>query len=110
MKLKVTNSAGLQDIVFRTIRVLSAESSSVSSPDPTVYTSVSIGDPKTLDPAEAYDSASGTVLSNTYETLIYYDRDNEDKMIPLLAEEVPTVSNGGISPDGLTYTFFWNDI
>tara|TARA_B100002052_G_scaffold107981_1_gene99482 strand:- start:598 stop:2973 length:2376 start_codon:yes stop_codon:yes gene_type:complete len=105
VKLKVTNSAGLQDIVFRTIRVLSAESSSVSSPDPTVYTSVSIGDPKTLDPAEAYDSASGTVLSNTYETLIYYDRDNEDKMIPLLAEEVPTVSNGGISPDGLTYTF-----
>ena len=57
VKLKVTNSAGLQDIVFRTIRVLSAESSSVSSPDPTVYTSVSIGDPKTLDPAEAYDSA-----------------------------------------------------
>ncbi len=105
VKLTVTNSDNKQDTVYRTIRVVAAESSTSSSPNPKVYTSVSIGDPRTLDPAEAYDSASGSVLSNTYETLIFYDRDREDKLIPVLAEEVPTVSNGGISPDGLTYTF-----
>ena len=58
-----------------------------------------------MDPAEAYDSASGGVLSNTYETLVFYDRDKEDELIPILATEVPSSSNGGISPDGLTYTF-----
>jgi peptide/nickel transport system substrate-binding protein len=105
VKLTVTNKEGLVDTVCRTIRVVLAEVSSLQSPNPKVYTSVSIGDPKTLDPAEAYDSASGAVLSNTYETLIFYDRDKEDTLIPILAEEVPTVSNGGISPDGLTYTF-----
>ena len=105
VKLTVTGSNNMPDTVYRTIRVVAEESSGASSPNPKVYTSVSIGDPRTLDPAEAYDSASGSVLSNTYETLIFYDRDREDKLIPVLATEVPTVSNGGISPDGLTYTF-----
>ena len=106
IKLTVSGSNNMPDTVYRTIRVVAEESSDTSSsPNPKVYTSVSIGDPNTLDPAEAYDSASGSVLSNTYETLIFYDRDREDKLIPVLAEEVPTVSNGGISPDGLTYTF-----
>ena len=105
VKLTVTGSSGQIDTVYRTVRVIPEESSDLSSPNPKVYTSVSIGDPRTLDPAEAYDSASGGVLSNTYETLIFYDRDKEDTMIPILAQEVPTVANGGISPDGLTYTF-----
>ena len=92
-------------MVYRTIRVISDQGSDSKSPDPKVYTTVSIGDPRTLDPAEAYDSASGGVLSNTYETLVFYDRDKEDELIPILATEVPSSSNGGISPDGLTYTF-----
>ena len=105
IKLTVTGSNNMPDTVYRTIRVVAEEANDASSPNPKVYTSVSIGDPRTLDPAEAYDSASGSVLSNTYETLIFYDRDREDTLIPVLATEVPTVSNGGISPDGLTYTF-----
>ena len=36
---------------------------------------------------------------------MFYDRDQEDKLIPVLATEVPSTSNGGISQDGLTYTF-----
>ena len=103
--LTVTDSDGKSDIVYRTIRVISDETSGQTSPDPTVYTSVSIGDPVSLDPAEAYDSASGSILANTYETLVFYDRERTDSLIPILAEEVPSVSNGGISPDGLTYTF-----
>ena len=105
VKLTVTSEDGIDDTVYRTVRVIAEQSSESKSPDPKVYTTVSIGDPRTLDPAEAYDSASGGVLSNTYETLVFYDRDQEDKLIPVLAKEVPSTSNGGISQDGLTYTF-----
>ena len=103
--LTVTDTDGKSDLIYRTIRVISDETSSQTSPDPTVYTSVSIGDPVSLDPAEAYDTASGSILANTYETLVFYDRERTDSLIPILASEVPSVSNGGISPDGLTYTF-----
>ncbi len=105
VKLTVTSDENNQDTVYRTIRVISEQSSDSKSPNSKVYTEVSIGDPRTLDPAVAYDSASGGVLSNTYETLVFYDRDQEDKLIPILATELPSVSNGGISQDGMTYTF-----
>jgi peptide/nickel transport system substrate-binding protein len=105
VKLTVQSSNGSSDTVYQTIRVLPDEVPSEGSPNPDVLTSVSIGDPVTLDPAEAYDSASGAILTNTYETLVFYDRERTDKLIPVLAEEVPTVTNGGISQDGLTYTF-----
>ena len=103
--LTVTNSNGLTDTVYRTIRVIPKEISSEGSANPDVLTSVSIGDPVTLDPAEAYDTASGAVLTNAYETLVFYDRERTDKLIPILAEELPTVQNGGISNEGMTYTF-----
>ena len=66
---------------------------------------MTIGEFTTLDPARAYESASGSILVNTYETLVFYDRERTDKLVPILAEEVPSVINGGISQDGLTYTF-----
>ncbi len=105
VKLTVTSDDNIQDTVYRTIRVIPEQFSDSKSPNSKVYTEVSIGEPRTLDPAVAYDSASGGVLSNTYETLVFYDRDKEDTLIPLLATEVPSITNGGISPDGLTYTF-----
>ena len=70
-----------------------------------ILTSMSMGQPTTLDPANAYDSASGSILVNVYETLVFYDRERTDQLIPLLAEEVPSIENGGISDYGLTYTF-----
>ena len=105
VKLTVVNSNGELDTVYHTIRVIPQEVSSAKSPDPDVLTIISIGDPVSLDPAEAYDTASGAVLTNTYETLVFYDRSRTDKLIPILAEEVPTVQNGLVSPDGLNYTF-----
>ncbi|QLH74038.1 MAG: ABC transporter substrate-binding protein [Methanomassiliicoccales archaeon] len=64
-----------------------------------------IGDPDTLDPAVDYETAGGEILQNVYETLIWYDNESASVLRPMLATEVPTVENGGISPDGLTYTF-----
>jgi len=71
----------------------------------TTLTSMSIGQPTTLDPAIAYDTSSSSIILNVYETLVFYDRERTDQLIPLLAEEVPTMANGGVSSDGLTYTF-----
>ncbi len=70
------------------------------SKDPTTFTSadfdVSID---TLDPALAYDTASGELIQNMYETLVFYDGPATDKFIPLLAESWET------SADGKTWTF-----
>lgn len=57
------------------------------------------GGPMTLDPAEAYDTASGEVIMNVYEPLVFFDEEKTDQFVPRLA------TNWEISPDGLTYTF-----
>ena len=67
--------------------------------NPTVYTNVSYGDPETLDPARAYDTASGEVIQNVYETLVFYDGGATDKFVPQLAESWTT------SEDGTVWTF-----
>jgi ABC-type transport system substrate-binding protein len=73
--------------------------------DPTSFVIASAGDIDTLDPALSYDTASGEIVQNVYETLVFYDGESTDKFIPQLATEVPTLENGGISADGTTYTF-----
>jgi peptide/nickel transport system substrate-binding protein len=67
--------------------------------NPYHYIVASIGDPDTLDPAKCYDNASGGLLFNVYETLIFWDENNLDEFVGMIAEDFT------ISPDGLTYTF-----
>lgn len=61
------------------------------------------GEPQTLDPQRAADSTSISVLRSLYAALLRVGPDLS--IVPDLAAEVPTVANGGISEDGLTYTF-----
>jgi peptide/nickel transport system substrate-binding protein len=75
------------------------------SKDPTTLVNVVFGEPETLDPALAYETAGGEIIQNVYDKLIDYEREKPTTFIPQLALEVPTVENGGISADGLTYTF-----
>jgi peptide/nickel transport system substrate-binding protein len=58
-----------------------------------------ISDPQSLDPAWAYDTASGLVIFNVYETLIFPKKDSYSDYVPMLA------TSWTISPDGKTYTF-----
>lgn len=60
---------------------------------------------RSIDPAAAYDMASMQKVENIYEKLIAFDGEHLDKFVPVLATEVPTLDNGGISADGKTYTF-----
>ena len=67
--------------------------------NPDTFIVATIGGPETLDPAAAYDSASGEVLQMVYETLIYYDGESTTEYVPVLADEWE------VTADGMTYRF-----
>jgi peptide/nickel transport system substrate-binding protein len=75
------------------------------APDPTNLRLVASDDIAMLDPHLAYEGSSYRALANVIEGLVFYDRESASDFVPWLAEEVPTVQNGGLSEDGLTYTF-----
>lgn len=65
----------------------------------------SYGTVRTIDPACGYDTVSHQRIMNIYEPLVFFDGASTEKFVPVLATEVPTVENGGISDAGKTYTF-----
>ncbi|HET8627769.1 MAG TPA: ABC transporter substrate-binding protein [Thermomicrobiales bacterium] len=67
-------------------------------------TEVSFADAKTLNPMLSTDSASGTLIAMMFNPLVDVNPDTGNPF-PDLATDVPTQQNGGISADGLTYTF-----
>jgi peptide/nickel transport system substrate-binding protein len=85
-----------------------AQGQAVKNPDTLVV--AGIGDPETLDPAYGYDTASSQVyLWHIYETLIHFNGSATDRFVPMLATEVPSAANGGITNGGRTYTFKLRD-
>ena len=74
-----------------------------TSSDPTTYFQATFGEPETLDPALDYETAGGNIVSNVYETLVFYNRESAQDFIPQLATEWT------VSDDGLTYTFTIRD-
>jgi ABC-type transport system substrate-binding protein len=73
--------------------------SKTGGPDPSTYTYATFGEPETFDPALDYESFGIYLMMNTYETLVFYDRESAIEFVPQLAE------SWEISSDGLTYTF-----
>jgi peptide/nickel transport system substrate-binding protein len=67
------------------------------SPEPKIFTEA-LGNINidTLDPALAYDIASARIIQNTYETLVFYDRQSTDEFVPLLAESWELSDNGKV--------------
>ncbi len=57
--------------------------------------SLTIGDWTGFDPAHCYDTACGEVLQNTLETLYFPKGESPSTFDPLLAQGMPTVSDGG---------------
>lgn len=81
---------------------------SARDPDTFRYATID-GNADSFDPAVDYETAGGELLQNVYETLVWYNGSSGSDLIPLLATEVPTFENGGISEDGLTYRFTIRD-
>ncbi len=73
--------------------------------NPDTITEVTYGDIDTMDPALAYDTASGQLILNVMSPLITYNGTDATTFQPDLATEVPTAENGGITNEGKTYTF-----
>jgi len=63
------------------------------------YVYQTFGEPVSFDPVRAYDTGSGEILENVYETLITYDGAAIDQFIPALA------TSWEASPDLKTWTF-----
>src|SRR5215207_5572713 len=60
------------------------------------------GEPKTIDPHLSSTVSETSLTKPVFAGLFTY---NEDlTVVPNVAAEMPTVDNGGISRDGLTYT------
>jgi peptide/nickel transport system substrate-binding protein len=70
---------------------------SLKNPGTIIY--ATIGDPQSLDPAWEYDTASGQVVFNVYETLVFPKKDSTTEFAPMLATTYT------ISSDAMTYTF-----
>lgn len=74
-------------------------SKSADAKDPTTFVNVTFGDIDTFDPALAYDTASGEIIQNVYETLVFYEGIKTDAFVPQLAE------SWEVSDDGTVWTF-----
>ena len=80
--------------------------------DPTHLVVDTIGEPESLDPAWAYDTASGGVIFNVYETLVSFAVNYTDgpyltgktgEFIPKLATSWTVEDINEVSPEGLTW-------
>ena len=63
------------------------------------------GEMQSLDPVFSYDGVTQGMMINVYDTLLKFNGVSMTEFLPSLATQVPTVENGLISKDGLTYTF-----
>ncbi len=62
--------------------------------------------PYTVDPAAAYDTASGELIQNVYDTLITFNGERIDTFLPSLATSwVSEDITGTVSPEGLPWYY-----
>jgi peptide/nickel transport system substrate-binding protein len=63
-------------------------------------------DPRTVDPALCYDTASAELIMNCYDTLMFFDGERMDSFLPQIAESW-TIENiiGETSPEGLPWYY-----
>lgn len=60
------------------------------------------GEPKTIDPHLTNQASEISLTRALFSGIFTYDEDLS--VVPNLAAEMPSIANGGISEDGLTYT------
>ncbi|HEU24291.1 MAG: ABC transporter substrate-binding protein [Mesoaciditoga sp.] len=73
--------------------------------NPDTIVEETIGPIDSLDPAWAYDTASGEVIWQLYDNLVQYDGTSTTKFLPMLSTNVPSLSDGTILDNGTTYVF-----
>lgn len=59
----------------------------------------------TLDPAATHTHMDWEIILQVYEPLVQYSNGSLTDLQPILTTTIPTIANGLITDDGLTYTF-----
>ena len=88
--------------VFVLLAVLIAACAPAAQARPIVI--VASDQPNSADPAENWAFGGAAYLPHVYDSLFRFVGDTSPKLETLLAAEIPTTANGGISGDGLVYT------
>ena len=97
---------GIAAILVASLSTVTARGAGEAVKNPDTFVELQFGDVTSLDPALAYDIYSTEpIWPNVYETLIIYSGSSLSKFDPMVATQVPSLANGLISQDGLTYTF-----
>jgi peptide/nickel transport system substrate-binding protein len=99
------NMKNVSMLVLCIICILGVTAGYAEVKNPDTFIKVTYSTLSTLDPAKCYDAIGSQRLGNIYEKLVFFEGSSTDKFEPILATDVPTLANGGISPDGKTYTF-----
>jgi len=60
--------------------------------NPDVFTTLTISEAESLDPAYDYESAGGQILQNVYNTLYFYKGSSATDLVPVLASAMPNFS------------------
>lgn len=92
-------------IALAVLLTLSIGRPSYASNDSTTLDYALAADVDTLDPHWGYDAASLFVIDQVYETLIDFKGESLETFEPHIATVVPSLENGFLSRDGLTYAF-----
>jgi ABC-type transport system substrate-binding protein len=108
-----SNGATFSVTTVRTIAVQSSTlpfallttSSGVQNPGVITSVEVTPGGPYSWDPQVEYEPIGHEELWDIFQTLTQFNGSSTDSFIPYLAAALPTIDNGGISPDYTTYTF-----
>ncbi len=81
----------------------STSSNPASSTTPDSFITDLYGEPATIDPNKVSWAREITIVNQCFNGVLGFNSDLSLK--PVTATEIPSVENGGISSDGLTYTF-----
>ncbi len=80
-------------------------SGSIINPGLVVKQEAVTGGFTSLDPGIDYESVGFEIIANVYQQLLWYNGAKTDQFVPVLADKIPSVADGSISPDHTTYTF-----
>jgi peptide/nickel transport system substrate-binding protein len=87
--------------------VIAAGPPPIKRPSEIITATIEGGNPETCDPAWAYDTASGELIMNVYDTLITFDGEHIERFIPQLATEwsMKELTPHVITPEGIEYNY-----
>ena len=97
-RIKIFLAAGIC-LVMVLVSLSGCVQEAKSIKNPNMIVNYTIGDPKTLDPADAYDSASIDVINQIYDRLVMYKGGDTTTFYPALAV------NWTVSDDSKNWTF-----